>query len=81
MKLRENKQLSYWVKNQRKIYRQLSWDDHTPPTPEHNSALEYIGYFWTIEMVSAGKGPICKEKQILDYKTGNIRLSIVQYGK
>ena len=63
---RENKQWSYWVKNQRKIYRQFLWDEHTPPTPDCKSSLENIGFFWTVGKGSAGKGNIRKEKKIPD---------------
>ena len=44
----ENKQLSYWVENKRKFYRQLLRDEYTPPTPERKSAFENIGFVWTL---------------------------------
>ena len=59
---RENKQLSYWVGNQCKFYRQFFQDEHTLPTPDCKSSLENIEFVWTVEKVSAGKGPICKKK-------------------
>ena len=62
VKCRKNKKLIYWVKNQSKFYRQLLQDEHTPPTPERKSVLENIGFVWTIEKGSAGKGPIHKKK-------------------
>ena len=48
VKCRENKQLSYWVKNQSKFYWNFLQDENTTMTPEHNPALENIGFFWTI---------------------------------
>ena len=66
VKRRKNKQLSYWVENQRKIYRQFFWDEHTLPTPEHKSALENNGFVWTVEKGSADKGSIRKKNKILD---------------
>ena len=58
MKCRENKKLRYWVKNQRKIYRQFLRDEHTPLTPELKLSIENIWFLWTIENGGAGKGPI-----------------------
>ena len=81
MKRRENKQLSYWVENQRKIYRQFLRDEHTTLTLECKLALGNIGFVWTIEKGSSGKGPICKKKKYQMTKKGNMRLSIVRYGK
>ena len=48
LKRMENKQLSYWVENKRKFYRQLLRDEYTPPTPERKSAFENIGFVWTL---------------------------------
>ena len=45
---KENKKLSYWVKNQRKIYRQFLQGEHTPMTPERKSALENIGFVLSV---------------------------------
>ena len=42
-------------------------DDHTLMTPERKSSLENIGIVWTIENLSAVKGPICKKNKIPDY--------------
>ena len=39
-KCRKNKQLSYWIGKQRKIYCQFLRDDNTPLTPELKSDLE-----------------------------------------
>ena len=66
MKFRENKQLRYWVENQRKIYRQFLPNYHTPLTPERKLALENIGFVWTIEKWSVGKGPVLKKNKIPD---------------
>ena len=66
LKRRKNKQLSYWVENQHKFYRQFLQDEHTPPTPYFKSSLENIGFFWTVENGSAGKGPISKKNKIPD---------------
>ena len=60
VKLRKKK-LSYWVENQRKFYCQFFKDEHTPPKPERKSALENIGFVWTVKrevqvkVPSAGK--------------------------
>ena len=62
VKRRENKQLSYWVENQRKIYRQFLRYEHTLPTPDYKSSLENIVFVRKVEKGSAGKGPIRKEK-------------------
>ena len=67
MKRRENKQLSYWVENECKLYRQLLWDEHTPLTPELKSAFENVGFVWMIEKSSAGKWPVRKKNKIPDY--------------
>ena len=66
VKRRENKKISYWVKNQRRIYCQFLRDDHTPPTPEGNPTRENIGFVWTVENVNAGKRPIRKKNEIPD---------------
>ena len=63
VKRRENKQLSYWVENQRKFYLQFLWYEHTPPTSYCNSSVENIGFVWTVEKWSAGKGPTGKKKR------------------
>ena len=73
MKHRENKKLSYWVENQRNIYRQFLRDDHTPLTPERKSAFENIGFFWTNEEGSAGKGATRKKKYQVNQKRGYAR--------
>ena len=70
MKRREKKQLSYWVENQCKIYRQFLRDEHTPLTPERKSSLKNIGFVWTVENGSADKGTICKKKIPYDSKKG-----------
>ena len=62
MNFRENKQLSYWVENQRKCFCQFLRDEHTPPTLERKSALENIEFFWKSEKGCADKGPIRTEK-------------------
>ena len=66
MKLRENKQLSYWVENQHIFYRQFLRDEHTPLTPERKSSLKNIGFVWTVEKGSSGKGTIRKKNKIPD---------------
>ena len=66
VKRRENKQLSYWVKNQRKLYCQFLRYEHTLPTPELKPALENIGFIWMVEKGSAVKGPIRKKNKIPD---------------
>ena len=63
LKHRENKQLSYWVEHQHKIYHQFLRDENTLSTLERKSTLENIGFFWTDEKGSADKGPICKKKK------------------
>ena len=73
--------MRYWVKNRRKIYRQLLWDKHTQLIPEHKSAQESIGFFWTVEKGSAGKGPIGRKTKYRMTKKGNIGLSIMHYSK
>ena len=60
--------MSYWVENQRKIYRQFLQDEHTPLTPERKLALENIGFVWTVEKWGAGKGPIRKGKKRMTKK-------------
>ena len=62
LKRRENKQLRYWFENQHKFYCYFLQDEHTPPTPYCKSYLENIGFVWTVENGSAGKGPIRKKK-------------------
>ena len=80
-KRRENTQLRYWVEHQQKIYHQFLRDENTPSTLERKSALENIGFVWTDEKGSVDKGPICKGKKTRSLKKGNMRLSIVHYGK
>ena len=41
-------------------------DEHTPPTPDSKSALENIGFVWTVEKGSSGKGPIRRKNKIPD---------------
>ena len=62
LKRRKNKQLSYCVKNQCKIYRQFLQDEHTLLTPERNSAHENIGFVCMFENGNVFKGPISKKK-------------------
>ena len=64
LEIQENKQLSYWVKNQHKNYHQFLRDEHIPLKLERKSSLKNIGFVWTIEKGSAGKGPILKGKKI-----------------
>ena len=49
MKYRENKQLSYWVKNKIRFYRQFLRGEHTQLTPERKADLENIGFVLMIE--------------------------------
>ena len=65
----ENKQLSYWDKNQRKFYRQFSRDKHTPPTPERNSALENIGFSRKLKRGVHVKGPYARKKYRMTKKS------------
>ena len=66
VKRRGNNQLSYWVENQHKFYRQFLRYEHTLPTPERKSDFENIGFVWKVEKGSSSKGPIRKRNKIPD---------------
>ena len=61
MKRSKNKQLSYWVKNQRRFYRQFLQDEHTPPTPERNSSLEKLDLSGLLKRGVQVKGPSARK--------------------
>ena len=77
----ENKQLSYWVENQSKFYRQFLRDEHTSLTLERKSALENFDLSGWLKVVVQVNGTYARITKYQINQKVNTRLSIFHYGK